>query len=244
MKLTDTNLREKDFHNKLHGSGEARSQNKYYKALYNLFEDFLSYLEKKTPNKNVLDFGCGNGVYAEKVVKFNPSQITAIDISEKAIEIAKSKNLKKIEYIVENCENTKLTSNNFDLIYGTGILHHLNLKKSLTEIERLLKNGGSLIFIEPLGTNPFINFYRKLTPSDRSKDEHPFTFSDIKYFESLFAKVKVSYYGFFTLLFLPLYKSPKNSILFNILNKMDKFFLKIPFFKFFAWAVLIEAKKS
>ena len=150
----------------------------------------MSYLEKKTPNKNVLDFGCGNGVYAEKVVKFNPSQITAIDISEKAIEIAKSKNLKKIEYIVENCENTKLTSNNFDLIYGTGILHHLNLKKSLTEIERLLKNGGSLIFIEPLGTNPFINFYRKLTPSDRSKDEHPFTFSDIKYFESLFAKVK------------------------------------------------------
>ncbi len=244
MNLTETNLREKEFHNKLHESGEGRSQNKYYKALYNLFEDFLFYLEKKTPNKNVLDFGCGNGVYAEKVLKFNPSKITAIDISEKAIEIAKAKKLEKIDYIVENCENTKLDSNNFDIIYGSGILHHLNLKKSLSEIERLLKKEGSLIFIEPLGTNPIINLYRKLTPSARSKDEHPFTFADIKFFKSLFSEVNVSYYGFFTLLFLPLYNSPKNSKLFNILNKMDKIFFKIPFLKFFAWAILIEAKKS
>ena len=43
-----------------------------------------------TPNKNVLDFGCGNGVYSEKVITFNPSELTAIDISDKAIEIAKS----------------------------------------------------------------------------------------------------------------------------------------------------------
>ena len=83
-------------------------------------------------------------------------------------------------------ENTKLSSNYFDIIYGVGILHHLNLNKTVKEIERLLKKNGSLIFIEPLGTNPFINLYRKLTPNSRSKDEHPLTFNDIRYFKGLF----------------------------------------------------------
>ena len=110
MRLSDTNIREKEFHNKLHSSGNERSQNKFYKALNNLYEDFLVSLKNKITNKNVLDFGCGKGSYTEKVVDFNPSKITAIDISEKAIEIAKSKNLNKVDYMVENCESTKLNS--------------------------------------------------------------------------------------------------------------------------------------
>ena len=244
MVLSKINIREKEFHNKLHSSGSPRSENKYYKALHNLYDDFLILLQNKTPGKKVLDFGCGNGVYTEKVLNFNPSKITAIDISEKAIEVAKSKNHKMVDYIVENCENTKLNSNSFDLIYGVGILHHLKLNDAVKEIERLLKKNGNIIFIEPLGTNPAINLYRKLTPNSRSADEHPLTFNDIKYFRSLFSKVKVNYYGFFTLLFLPMYKSPRDSKIFFILSKVDQILFKIPFFKFLAWSILIEAEKN
>jgi len=244
MSLSDTNIREKEFHNKLHSSGNPRPENKFYKALHNLYEDFLISLKNKTPNKNVLDFGCGNGVYTEKVLDFNPLKITAIDISEKAIEIAKSKKYNKIDYMIENCENTKLNSNCFDIIYGVGILHHLNLNRAVKEVERLLNKNGMLIFIEPLGTNPLINLYRKLTPNSRSKDEHPLTFGDIKYFKSLFGKVEINYYGFFTLLFLPLYRSPKDSKIFSFLSKTDRILFKIPFFKFLAWSILIEAKKN
>tara|TARA_B100002051_G_C16721213_1_gene632566 strand:+ start:695 stop:1429 length:735 start_codon:yes stop_codon:yes gene_type:complete len=244
MNLSKINIREKEFHNKLHLSGKPRPENKFYKALYHLYEDFLISIKNKTPNKNTLEFGCGNGVHTEKILNFNPLKITAIDISEEAIRVAKDKGSNKINYIVENCEDTKLDSNSFDIIYGVGILHHLNLKKTVKEIERLLKKNGSLIFIEPLGTNPLINFYRKLTPSSRSEDEHPLVFSDIKYFESLFGKVEINYYGFFTMLFFPFYKSPKDSKIFYLLSKIDKIFLKIPIFKFLAWSVLIEAKKS
>ena len=244
MNLTETNIREKEFHNKLHSSGDPRLQNKYYKALHNLYEDFLIFLKNNAQNKNVLDFGCGNGIYSEKVLNFNPSKLTAIDISEKAIEIAKSKGHDKIDFKVENCENTKLDSSSFDIVYGVGILHHLSLKKAVKEAERLLKKDGNLLFIEPLGTNPIINLYRKFTPNARSDDEHPLTFSDIKYFESLLGKVKIHYYGFFTLIFLPLYKSPKNSKIFSVLSKIDKILFTMPFFKFLAWSVLIEAKKN
>ena len=244
MNLTKINIREKEFHNKLHTSGNPRPENKYYKALNNLYEDFLILLKYKTINKYVLDYGCGNGVYSEQVVNFNPEKITAIDISEEAIEIGKSKNNKNIDYRVENCESTKLNSNSFDLIYGVGILHHLNLNKSMKEIERLLKKEGNIIFIEPLGTNPLINIYRKLTPNSRSSDEHPLTFKDLKYLRNLFNNVKITYYGFFTLIFMPFYKSPKNSKLFTFLIKIDKILFKIPIFKFLAWSILIEAQKN
>ena len=244
MNLTDQNIREKEFHNNLHSSDNPRSQNKYYKALYNLYEDFLHYLRNQSSNKDVLDFGCGNGVYSEKIINFNPSKLIAIDISEKAIEVAKNKNNRKINFRVENCEDTKLSSNSFDIIYGVGILHHLSLDKAIKEIERLLKKGGSLIFIEPLGTNPLINLYRKFTPSSRSSDEHPLSFNDLKNFRNLFSEVKVNYYGFFTLVFFPFYSSSKNSKIFNFLSKMDKILFSLPFFKFLAWSILIEAKKD
>ena len=118
------------------------------------------------------------------------------------------------------------------------------MNKAVKEVERLLKNDGNLLFVEPLGTNPIINLYRKFPPNARSHDEHPLTFSDIKYFKNLFGKVEINYYGFFTLVFLPLYKSPQNSKIFSILSKIDKALFAIPFFKFLAWSVLIKAKKN
>ena len=246
MSLSEINLREKEFHNKLISSGNQRSENKFYKALYNLYEDFYEKLKKNVKNKSVLDFGCGNGGYVKKTIVYKPSKIVAIDISEKAIELAKKETQDKnrVEFRVENCENTKLSSNQFDTIYGAGILHHLNLEKSIREIDRLLKKNGSLIFIEPMGTNPLINLYRRLTPGSRSKDEHPFKFSDLNYFKNIFKEVNIKYYGFFTLLFLPFYKLPKDSRFFIFLSTVDKIFLKIPFFKFLAWAVIISAKKN
>ena len=57
MNLTKVNIKEKEFHNKLHSSGMPRLQNKYYKALYNLYEDFLIFLKNNSQDKNILDFG-------------------------------------------------------------------------------------------------------------------------------------------------------------------------------------------
>ena len=247
MSLTDINLREKEFHNKLQSKSKSRFENIFYKALYNMYEDFSVYISEKASNKTVLDYGCGTGNISQRIAASSPLRLFGIDISDvsinKAIENAKNSNL-QIDYSVDNCEETKFKAEKFDLVFGSGILHHLNLKRSVSEINRILKNNGEMVFLEPLGTNPLINFYRKLTPKSRSEDEHPFLKKDFDFIESLFEQVTIKYYGFFTLVFFLFYKNPQKSIIFKIISKLDYYFFKIKYFKRFAWSVLIIAKKN
>ena len=238
MKLTENNLREKDFHNKLQTKTEGRFENIFYKAIANAWDDFFNYLKLHSANSEILDYGCGVGPTIEKIIDFNPKKITGIDISDVSIFKAKEKfkNLKpKIELLVDNCEKTKFNDSKFDIIYGLGILHHLQISKCLNEIARILKPNGTLLFIEPLGTNPIINLYRKLTPRSRSKDEHPLVEKDFKLIKDNFNNMKIKYYGFLTLIFFPFYRSSEKSIIFKWLIELDQVF---------AWSVLIIAKKN
>jgi len=247
MNLTEINLREKDFHNKLQSKKTGRFENIFYKALYNMYDDFNKYIYEKSKKKIVLDYGCGVGSITQKIANSNPAKLVGIDISEISIDKAtkSAKNLSlQIEYSVDNCEKTKFEEKTFDLVFGSGILHHLNLNKAVTEIKRVLKIEGEMVFIEPLGTNPLINFYRKLTPRSRSVDEHPFVKKDFNLINSLFKNVNIKYYGFFTLVFFLFYKNPQKSLLFKVLCKLDCYFFKIEYFKNFAWSVLIIAKKN
>jgi len=247
MDLSEINRREKEFHDELHILNKRRFQNKFYKAVYNLYEDFFDILKTKVQSKDVLDYGCGIGNVAEKVINFKPKKLVAIDVSGESIKKAKSETKSKenkIDYRVENCENSNLTSDAFDIIYGSGILHHLNLNKSLKELSRILKKGGIILFAEPMATNPIINIYRKFTPKARSVDEHPLVFQDIRLIESMFKNVEVKYYGFLTLIFFPFYKSPENSKLFRFISGIDRMILKTKYLRFLAWSVLVKAEKN
>tara|TARA_Y100000591_G_C21705954_1_gene630777 strand:- start:85 stop:849 length:765 start_codon:yes stop_codon:yes gene_type:complete len=246
MHLTEENLREKKFHNELQSRPKGRFENIFYKAINNAWEDFFDFLKSKSKGADILDYGCGIGPSIKKVINFQPNKITGIDISEISIKKAKeeTRNLSsRVELLVDNCEKTKFKDNQFDIVYGLGILHHLEFSKCLDEIFRILRPGGSLLFIEPLGTNPLINFYRKLTPKSRSIDEHPLLQKDLSNLKIKYKDVKIKYYGFLTLIFFPFYKKPKESSLFSILKKIDQFLFKIKIFRIFAWSVLISAKK-
>jgi ubiquinone/menaquinone biosynthesis C-methylase UbiE len=247
MNLTDKNLREKEFHNALQKKSKGRFENIFYKALYNSSEDFFEFLKKNSLNSEILDYGCGVGQSLKNVIKFNPKKITGIDISEVSIKKAKEsiQSLKsQAELIVDNCEKTKFENESFDIVYGSGILHHLDMTACINEIHRILKPGGKFLFIEPLGTNPLINFYRKLTPNSRSRDEHPLINQDFDLIEGKFKKTKIKYYGFLTLYFFPFYISPKNSTIFKLLKNCDQFLFKINLFKKLAWSTLIIAEKN
>ena len=247
MSLTPENKREKEFHNKLQSGNGRRFENIFYRAISNMFKDFYNYLEENCKNKEILDYGCGIGHNVNIVSKFNPSKIVGIDISEVSIEKAKNNKNKfqnNINFISDNCEKSSINSNSFDIIYGSGILHHLKLEKAIDEINRLLKQDGKIIFMEPLGTNPFINLYRNLTPKSRSPDEHPLVNKDFQYIKKYFKNLDLKFYGFLTLLLFPFYRNPDKSALFKILSNIDQALFKFNFFKKFAWSTLIIAKKN
>jgi SAM-dependent methyltransferase len=244
--------REKEFHNlRFVVNAGKREEDKFYRALYSMTTDFYDYIYSNSNGRDVLDYGCGDGERAIALqIQDIARSITAIDISDEAIKLAKLGSLKSsgsssgINFLVKDCELTGFHEESFHLIYGNGIIHHLDTRKSIQEVHRLLKKEGSIIFYEPLGTNPVINLYRYLTPKSRTRDEHPLIMGDFEVIRSYFPNLKLYYYGLFTLLFLPLYSNPDRSKIFKLAQSLDKFLFKnIRLAKYFAWSVLLVAKK-
>lgn len=149
----------------------------------------------------VLDVGCGFGHRSIEIAKYG-GEVIGIDISEKNInyskKLADKNNLsKKCAFLQMDVHSMSFENNKFDLIIGRGIIHHLDIKISLLEIKRVLKKGGTAIFIEPLDANPLLKFFRFLTPFARTLDEKPLTKKDLKWISRNF-KIKSSYYGIIT----------------------------------------------
>ena len=83
-----------------------------------------------------------------------------------------------------------------------------------------------------------------MTPNSRSPDEHPLVKSDLVFLKKKYDEVKIKYYGFLTLAFFPFYKLPEKSKFFKLLSKLDQLLFKFNFFRYFAWSILIVAKKN
>lgn len=212
-------------------------------TVYIIRNEYENYLIKNSKNNIVLELGCGVDSYALLLAR-EAEKIYGIDISDNSIKVAKEKavtdNIKNVEYIVMDAEKMEFKNELFGLVCGVSILHHLELEAAINEIGRTLKTNGKAIFIEPLGLNPLINLFRKLTPSLRTKDEHPLKKKDVKYIESRFSKSESKYFYLFSLIALPFKNTPIFNKLFKYLNSFDEIMIKlIPPFKYFAWQVLL-----
>lgn len=228
---------EKDFHNEAFSGDTRKAVKKYYRSAGNSKFFYHELINKNVKGKRVLEYGCGPGSASFELAG-NGASVTAIDISEVAIDLTRKQAAEeglKIECLVMDAENLKFADNSFDLICGSGILHHLDLKSSYREINRTLKPNGKAVFFEPLGHNPVINLYRKLTPKMRTDDEHPLLMSDIKLAESYFEEVQVNHFNLTSTLstFLPFLQKP--------LQSLDSFLFRIiPALKKHSWIVVLE----
>jgi len=109
--------------------------------------------QNKTPLKNikVLDIGCGGGLLAEPMCRLG-AEVTAIDASEKNINVAKlhsKKNDLKINYICTSPEKLQI-KNKFDVILNMEIVEHVeDVNFFLRSSSKLLKKNG-IMFIATL----------------------------------------------------------------------------------------------
>jgi len=218
---------------------------KYYVINKIALEKYYDIISANCKNKKLLEYGCGTGNNIEIFNSFN-AHVTGIDISKEGINRANKKskaNNLDADCFVMDAENTKFNNNSFDIIVGMGIIHHLELQKIYLETSRLLKNNGHAIFMEPLGHNPLINLYRKMTPNIRTVDEHPLKRKDLKLLKEYFNNIDIQYYSFMTLIAVPFRNSFIFNPLFKILNLIDKIILKIPIIREWAWIAIIHISK-
>ncbi len=229
--------REKEFHNETFSSDTRKAAKKYYRSANLSKQYYKDLILRNAREKLALEYGCGPGSAAYDLAKAG-AKVHAIDISDVAIrqtlEKASEEGL-RIEASVMDAENLSFENDSFDLVCGSGILHHLDLERSYKEIQRVLKPDGRSVFFEPLGHNPIINIYRNFTPSMRTDDEHPLLMSDLTMAEKYFEKVQTKYFNLTAILgsFIP----PLSSAL----NRLDSgIFRTLPFLRKHAWIVVIE----
>lgn len=238
--------REREYHNEAFSNNVRKDLDKYYAIFEEPRQKYKDEITPKSPDENILEYGCGIGGMTE-VIAQDGGNVVSIDISDWAIEHAKEealkKGLKNVEYKVMNAESLEFADSSFSIICGAGILHHLDLEKSYSEIARVLKENGKGVFLEPLGHNPVINLYRLFTPKLRTEDEHPLKKKDLKLLKKYFDNVEIQYYFIFSILASFFYKTKIFKGLLRFLKGCDRLFFTImPFSKIWAWHVLIIVK--
>lgn len=126
--------------------------------------------------KNILDVATGTADFAIECVKLHPAKITGIDISEGMMKHGREK-IKKLglENVITlesgNAETVTYPDNTFDaIVIGFGVRNFQDLKKGLSNLNRILKPGGQIVILEfSYPTNPIIKagysfYFSYITP--------------------------------------------------------------------------------
>ena len=120
---------------------------------------FCTGMKPASQDIRILDAGCGTGSGTDYLIHQNPgAEVTAIDLSEKALEVAKercnrsgviAKHDKPVNFYNLKLEEATTLEGEFDFINCVGVLHHLpEPDKGIQALAKKLKPGGILhIFV-------------------------------------------------------------------------------------------------
>lgn len=155
-------------------------------GLYDLYAYALALLGD-VKGKVLLDCGCGPGHTSVMLAK-RGATVTAFDTAAGQLETAgklAAVNGVNVTFLCKPFEELDFPDASFDLVFGTFVLHHVDLPRASRQIERLLKPGGRAVFIENSALNPLLMFARNKVcgrlgvPQYSDEHEHPLTREDI-----------------------------------------------------------------
>lgn len=131
----------------------------------------------------VLDLGCGWGEDAVWFAEQGAATV-GIDISPKMLSLMAGLAARRgvggsVVPLRAVAESLPFPDGSFDVVFGRGTLHHVDVPATLREVYRVLKRGGIAVFSEPLADNPVLNIYRRLNRSIRSPMETPLRYRDV-----------------------------------------------------------------
>ena len=239
--------REAEFHDQAFAQSTRQAAKKYYAGAARIKRFYHQLIEANAAGARALGIGVGLGGHAFELVDLG-ARVVGIDISEVGVENARARVAaaglsERLEFHVMDAEALEFPDCSFDLVYGSGILHHLDVSKVAREICRVLKENGRGVFFEPLGHNPLINLYRRLTPKMRTEDEHPLRVEELELIAGHFASARMDYAGLLAILAAPLRPLPGGGIAHRALEALDRLLLKLPFLRRYAWIVVLQLER-
>ncbi|WP_087112769.1 class I SAM-dependent methyltransferase [Parendozoicomonas haliclonae] len=98
---------------------------------------------------NVLDLGCGTGVYAQYLLDQGADAVTCIDYSEAMVDLVRSKLGEKVTAYAQDISLglPQEETGSYDLIICPLVLHYLeDLNPLFQDVYRVLKPGGVMVF--------------------------------------------------------------------------------------------------
>jgi SAM-dependent methyltransferase len=202
---------------------------------------YLYTLGKWKAGDKLLEIGCGTGLFTEKVYRATKAQIIATDISEDLLEIARKQH-PNITFHADDAMNISYPDNSFEGVYGSSIIHHLDLKRSMEEIFRVLKPGGNTVFAEPNMLNPQIFIQKNIPFVKRMLGDSPDETAIVRWRmkrlmkEIGFVNVKIFPYDFLHP-YTPVLAIP-------VVNTIGKIVEKIPLLREIAGSVIIYGEKA
>ena len=243
--------RERDFHNERFAQAEdpRKHLDKWYWAIRHGAMQQDTQVKELATGADVLEYGCSTGGWSLDALQLPAvcRSLVGIDISDVAVERANSRARQigaanRAQFLAMNAEAMEFPDASFDLVYGRGIIHHLDLERCFAEVSRVLRPGGVASFFEPMGHNPVLNAYRRRTPDIRTPDEHPLLVTDFALARRYFADVEVRYFGLFSVA-SAMVPSVARGVTYAAGCGIDALVLTLPYVNRFAWYALVSLRK-
>jgi SAM-dependent methyltransferase len=245
--------REREFHDHLGQGGfeDRRLINRLAASFYEKREVLADAWRQAgdLAGRSVLDFGCGSGEFSYELAR-RGAAVHGIDISPALVAIARAGAPalgRRPTFEAMDCTRTRFDDGQFDLVFGNGILHHLELEPALAEVHRVLRPGGKAFFVEPLARHPLVALLRRATPRARSADERPLDLAEVAAAGARFCGAAHREYFLFAVLAAPLNLVSRRAarLATRLLGAFDQAcFAAVPPARRFAWITLLTFEKG
>lgn len=152
-------MNHKDFFNSLAETWDTISHHSTEKL------DEIINLANIKEGSDILDVGTGTGVLIPFLISRigNTGQITAEDVAEKMLEVAKTKySYSNLEFICGDITELELPKNHFDTIMCYSVFPHFEDKQNaVLKMSETLKDKGAIVICHSQSRNEINNLHKK-----------------------------------------------------------------------------------
>jgi SAM-dependent methyltransferase len=174
--------------------GEARSWRRYP-------AEFLFAHLKDIRDRDVLDFGCGDGASSVILARLG-ARVTALDISPALIDVARRRAVlngvaDRIRFLERDLTAAPLPANRFDIVVCSLVLHHVEVRSVVPLIMAALRPGGTALILEPIAFSPWLQWVRDHVPVDKraSPGERPLNEAEVEFVCAQLAAPERTYFN-------------------------------------------------